>query len=85
MLEVKGVIPAMVTPFDENEELAEDPLRKLTNYLIDGGVHMLFATGSQGEYFTLTPVERKKVWDVVVEETKGRVPVLGGTVTRVTS
>jgi 4-hydroxy-tetrahydrodipicolinate synthase len=79
MLEIKGVIPAMVTPFDEDEELNEGPLRELTNYLIDGGVHALFATGSQGEFYALTPPERKRVWEIVIDEVEGRVPVLAGT------
>ena len=68
MVEVKGVIPAMVTPFDEDEQLKEEPLRKLTNYLVDGGVHALFAAGSQGEFYALTPAERKRVWEIVVDE-----------------
>lgn len=79
MIEIKGIIPAMVTPFDENEELNEQALRRLTNYLIEGGVHGLFATGSQGEFFALTPEEKRKVWQIVVEETKGRVPIYAGT------
>jgi 4-hydroxy-tetrahydrodipicolinate synthase len=47
--------------------------------LIDGGVHGVFPVGSQGEFYALTFEEKKKVIEVVVEETRGRVPVYAGT------
>lgn len=75
----KGIIPAMVTPFDIREEINESALRKLTNYLIDGGVHGLFPVGSQGEFFALGPDEKKQVWGIVVEESGGRIPIYAGT------
>ena len=56
-----------------------EALRKLTDYLIKGGVHGLFPVGSQGEFYALTFEEKKRVIEVVVEETKGRVPVYAGT------
>jgi 4-hydroxy-tetrahydrodipicolinate synthase len=47
--------------------------------LIQGGVHGLFPVGSQGEFYALTFEEKKRVIEVVVQETKGRVPVYAGT------
>jgi 4-hydroxy-tetrahydrodipicolinate synthase len=76
-MEIKGIIPAMVTPFDEDEQLNLSALRQLVNHLINGGVHGLFPTGSQGEFYALR--EKQTVWDIVVEETQGRVPVYAGT------
>jgi len=75
-----GIIPAMVTPFTKSLEVNEPALRRLVNHCIDGGVHGVFAVGSQGEFWALTPDEKRRIWDVVVEETRGRVPVYGGTV-----
>jgi len=75
----KGIIPAMVTPVTSGGKINEEALRKLTNYLIKGGVHGLFPVGSQGEFYALTLEEKKHVIEVVVEETKGRVPVYAGT------
>jgi 4-hydroxy-tetrahydrodipicolinate synthase len=75
----KGIIPAMVTPVTAEGKINVEALRKLTNYLIDGGVHGLFPVGSQGEFYALTFDEKKKVIEVVVEETRGRVPVYAGT------
>lgn len=74
-----GIIPAMATPFTADGELNEGALRQLTRYLIQGGVHGLFATGSQGEFWALTPGEKQRVWEIVLEEAEGRVPVYAGT------
>ncbi len=74
-----GIIPAMVTPFHPDESLNEEALRQLTNHLIEGGAHGLFPTGSQGEFYALTPQERAEVWAVVLDEAAGRVPVYAGT------
>jgi 4-hydroxy-tetrahydrodipicolinate synthase len=75
----KGIIPAMVTPVTKEGKINESALRKLTNYLIEGGVHGLFPVGSQGEFYALTFEEKKRIIEVVVEETRGRVPVYAGT------
>ena len=75
-----GIIPAMVTPLTADEEINEQALRRLTNHLIDGKVHGVFAVGSQGEFWALTPDEKRRVWETVVNETRGRVPVYAGTV-----
>jgi 4-hydroxy-tetrahydrodipicolinate synthase len=75
----KGIIPAMVTPIDEKGSINESALRKLTNHLIDGGVHGLFPVGSQGEFFSLTFEQKKEAIRIVVDETRGRVPVYAGT------
>jgi 4-hydroxy-tetrahydrodipicolinate synthase len=78
-VEIKGIIPAMVTPLDSEEGLNEAGLRQLVNYLVDGGVHGLFAVGSQGEFYAFTSSEKQRVWETTVEEAGGRVPVYAGT------
>ncbi|MCX8116662.1 MAG: 4-hydroxy-tetrahydrodipicolinate synthase [Desulfobacterota bacterium] len=75
----KGIIPAMVTPITKDGKLNESALRRLTNYLIEGGVHGLFPVGSQGEFYALTFEEKKRIIEIVVDETRGRVPVYAGT------
>jgi 4-hydroxy-tetrahydrodipicolinate synthase len=75
----KGIIPAMVTPVAPDGKINEEALRKLTNYLIQGRVHGLFPVGSQGEFYALTFEEKKRVIEIVVQETRGRVPVYAGT------
>lgn len=74
--EIKGVIPALVTPFDEEENFDEERCRKLVNWLIEVGVNGFYLTGSTGEGFLLSLEERKRVVEVVCDEVKGRVPVI---------
>ncbi len=74
-----GIIPAMVTPLNNDESIDEPALRRLTDHLISAGVHGLFAVGSQGEAYALTPAEKRKVIEIVVDQTRGRVPVYAGT------
>jgi 4-hydroxy-tetrahydrodipicolinate synthase len=76
---IEGIIPAVVTPFDDHEEVDEGGFREIINYLIDSGVHGLFPVGSQGEFFTLTNDEKKRLIDIAVEEAGGRVFVMPNT------
>ena len=71
-----GVYPAMVTPLNKNLGIDENGLRYEVDYLIKNGVQGLVAMGSSGEYPYLTLSEKKKVIDIVVEQTKRRVPVI---------
>jgi len=77
--EPKGIIPAMVTPLDDKDQVNEPVLQGLVGYLLDAGVHGLFAIGSQGEFYALTIEEKKRIAELVVRETSGRVPVYIGT------
>jgi len=74
-----GIIPAMVTPLTPGDELNLPALRRLTEYLIEGGSHAVFATGSQGEFWAFSAEEKRRVWETVVEAAGGRVPVYAGT------
>ncbi|AZO93921.1 4-hydroxy-tetrahydrodipicolinate synthase [Halocella sp. SP3-1] len=76
--EVKGIIPAMVTPMDKDGNISKKALRQLTNYLIEGGVHGLFPAGSTGEYYGLTIAQKKEVIETVIDEANGRVPIYAG-------
>lgn len=79
MLKPRGIIPAMVTPLTAEDAVNEVALRKLTNHLIDGGSHALFAIGSQGEFWAFSEAEKRHISEIVVDETNGRVPVYAGT------
>ncbi|MEA1963643.1 MAG: 4-hydroxy-tetrahydrodipicolinate synthase [Candidatus Aerophobetes bacterium] len=75
----KGIIPAMVTPFDEQGGINEAILRELVDYLIEGGVHGLFPVGSQGEFYALEKGEKKKIIEIVLSQAEGKLPVYAGT------
>lgn len=75
----KGIVPAMITPMNAQEDIDEQGLRDLTETLISKGVHGLFALGTNGEFFSLTGDEKLNVARIVVDQAAGRVPVFVGT------
>ncbi len=78
MFEPHGVIPALVTPLDQNGKLKEDALKKVIDYTLAGGVHGEFILGSTGEFYGLDLNQKKRAIEVTVEHTAGRVPVYAG-------
>lgn len=75
----KGIIPAVITPLTNDGKFNEKAMRKLLNYLIDGGVHGLFIVGTTGEFYGLTPEEKRDIFMLTMDETNGRIPVYAGT------
>lgn len=73
-----GVLPAMITPLTKDYKINEKALRKLVNYLIEGGVHGIFAVGTTGEFYAITNEEYRAVLEITKEEVAGRVPVYAG-------
>jgi 4-hydroxy-tetrahydrodipicolinate synthase len=68
----------MITPFTKEGKVNIPALRKLIEYLIDGGVHGIFAIGTTGEFYALSNTEYQEILEVTVEQVKGRVPVYAG-------
>lgn len=77
--DVHGVIAAIVTPFNDNEDVDTEGLKRLTEYLLDGGVHGIMAVGGTGEFPHLSREEKKIVIEAIAQEVKGRIPVIAGT------
>lgn len=75
----RGVYPAMLTPFDEEGNVNEKELRRMTDWLIRKGLHGLFPLGSCGEFIHLNFEEKVRVMEIVVDEAGGRIPVTPGT------
>lgn len=75
----KGIIPAMVTPLTKEGKVNEKGLRQFVDYLIQGGSHGLFVVGTTGEFYGLSPEEKKELFEITVDQTKCRVPVYAGT------
>ena len=73
-----GCGTALVTPFTKSGALDEVAVRRLARRQIEGGVHFLVPCGTTGENPTLSDDERVRVVEIVVDEAKGRVPVLAG-------
>ena len=76
---IKGIIPPILTPMNADESVNEKELRHQVNRMVEAGVHGIFAFGTNGESYALTPDEKIRILEIVVEETKHRVPVYAGT------
>lgn len=68
----KGIFPALLTPFNEDESINFDALKQLVNRLIAQGVKGFYVDGSTGEAFLLTIEERKQLIRAVAEYAKGK-------------
>jgi 4-hydroxy-tetrahydrodipicolinate synthase len=77
--DLKGVFPVVYSPFDAEGNIDEEDLRKLVEHLISVGVHGVSAVGTASESQKLTNSEREWMARVVIDQVKGRVPVLVGT------
>lgn len=73
-----GVGTALITPFTKSGAVDEAGVKRLVRRQIDAGVHFLVPCGTTGETPTLTPEERRRVVELVVEEARGQVPVMAG-------
>lgn len=78
MFKPSGIIPALVTPLDEQGNLMENSLKKIIDYTLEAGVHGVFILGSTGEIYGLTDKQKQRVMEVTVEHVNGRVPVYAG-------
>ena len=74
----EGSIPAVITPFDKNEEIDFDSLESHIEFLISEGSHGLVSCGTTGESPTLDHDEHKIVTEFIINKSKGRVPVMAG-------
>lgn len=70
------MIPAMVTPFDENRELDLDKAQALAARLVDGGSDSLIINGTTGESPTVFYPQKMELFRAVVEAVGDRVPVI---------
>ena len=70
------MIPAMVTPFDEDLELDLDRAQQLADRLVSGGSDSLIINGTTGESPTVFYPQKIDLFKAVVEAVGGRIPVI---------
>jgi len=73
-----GCGTALVTPFTKAGDIDERSLRSFVDWQIASGVHFVVPCGSTGEAATMTTAEHRRVVEITVEQTAGRVPVVAG-------
>lgn len=74
---IKGVMVPMLTPLTPDEKVDIQSTKQLVDYLINNGVHGIWAAGTNGEFAALTQEQRVIITTTIVESVAGRVPVIG--------
>ncbi|HNO53547.1 MAG TPA: dihydrodipicolinate synthase family protein [Chitinophagaceae bacterium] len=75
-IEWKGVFPALLTPFTQDDQLDIPLFEKNLQAQLDAGVSGVIIGGSLGEASTITSDEKEKLAKAAVNYVKGRIPVL---------
>ncbi len=78
MNQLRGLGVAMVTPFRKDTTIDTTALKKLTEFIIEGGADYLVVLGTTGESVTLDKEDKKVVIDTVLSANAGRKPVVLG-------
>ena len=69
----RGIWAAATTPFNDDLSIDESGFRRnLTHWSEDLGIDGVFVGGKQGEFFSLSIAERKRLFDIAVDQSKGR-------------
>lgn len=77
-LEIKGIIPPVVTPMNADESVNIPELRNQVERQIAGGVHGIFPFGTNGEGYILSLKEKEEILEATIDQVKGRIPVYAG-------
>lgn len=75
---IKGIIPPIVTPITEDEKVDEASLRKVVDFVIEGGCSGILAFGSNGEFYMMEEAEMEEALGIMVDQCAGRVPIYMG-------
>jgi 4-hydroxy-tetrahydrodipicolinate synthase len=75
---LRGIFTPNIVPLDSRGEINEPELRRYVDWLIDRGVHGLYPNGSTGEFTRFTVEERRRIIEIIADQTRGRVPILAG-------
>jgi 4-hydroxy-tetrahydrodipicolinate synthase len=80
-LDLKGLIPAIAVPFNEDFSIDAGGLGRFARWLAgQPGIKALMTNGHTGEVFSLTPEERAEVTRIAAEAVDGRVPIISSIV-----
>jgi 4-hydroxy-tetrahydrodipicolinate synthase len=75
---LQGIFTPNIVPLDADGQIHESELRRYTDWLIDHGVHGLYPNGSTGEFLRFSAEERRRIVEIMADQTAGRAPILAG-------
>lgn len=74
----KGCATAIVTPFDENDNINFDEFKKMVEFQIENGVNAIVVCGTTGEAATMSTEEKQELIRYCIKTVDKRVPVIVG-------
>lgn len=74
---MKGIYSALMVPYNEDGSIDEKGLREIVRYNIDKmGVDGLYVGGSTGENFMISTEEKKRVFEIAIDEAKDSIHLI---------
>lgn len=74
----RGYIPAITTPFTQSGELDFESLERMLSWLHEEGMHGIIVGGTQGEWFSIAPSERREMLTLVGRKLRGKMTLIAG-------
>lgn len=74
----RGYIPALTTPFAADESLDESSVKALHSWVHGNGVHGFIVLGTQGEWFSQTTAEKRRLMELTGEQMHGKLTLIAG-------
>lgn len=75
---LRGTGVALITPFTKEQAVDYEALRKLLDFVLDGGVNYIVVNGTTGENVTTTATEKVEILRQIKQHVNGRVPLVYG-------
>ncbi len=75
---LSGIFTPNLVPLTAEGAINEPELRRYVDWLIERGVHGLYPNGSTGEFTRFSVEERRRIVEIIADQTAGRVPILAG-------
>ncbi|MEI6876702.1 MAG: dihydrodipicolinate synthase family protein, partial [Spirochaetota bacterium] len=77
-MNIRGIVPAVITPFTPDFEINWDEYQRLLGFLVEARVHGLFVAGNAGEFYALSDEEKLGVLRLAVKTVGDRLPIYFG-------
>jgi 4-hydroxy-tetrahydrodipicolinate synthase len=75
-MDFNGIVPVLATPFTHDGEIDEESFRRLVDWTVEAGVRAVAMFGLASEYYKLTDLERTRLTGILLDQVRGRVPVV---------
>lgn len=78
MKEIRGIIPTLLTPFNDNNKVDKEVMLRQIYYAVERNPNALGVNGEASECYSLSCAERRMILEWVLAETHGQIPIVVG-------